>query len=86
MCCMYRDVASGEELEPLIGPTSEEGDWAVDNIAPGLEISDYLPLTNNESEVPQPTTADSVSPSTNSLSINNPTTDNTAKDQEGTMV
>ena len=62
---------SNEETEPLLGdksasaeqPEEHEGDWAADKIAPGQELSDYMPLTNEDSEssvTVQPSSSDSA--------------------------
>ena len=71
--------ASAEQLE------EHEADWAADKVAPGQELSDYMPLTNEDSE-----SSVSVQPSTSDSAVTTQPSDsqvttNDLQDQSGSL-
>ncbi len=81
---MPRSAANSEEQEPLLGATGTgaDEDWAVDKIASGQELSDYIPLSNTvSSEVIRPSGDVSVA-----TDLMQPSVDNNKKDQNGKLL
>lgn len=75
-----RSAVSSDEVEPLLDAAGVSEDWSVEKIAPGQELSDYIPLNNTESSEPIPTAVDGTSTAINTVP---PLTYNSTTDQNG---